>query len=151
MPNIKYYFSLLILTCLFTACKEETTQHELDFNVQRSNIVGTWYAKRTTKEIRADTVHLSFDTPTEVCFTFNADGKGSRKFSNLDISFEWYYQYDPPRVIIADDNVAMFSLRNTTVYKVKTNEIDQQVWEYDVVDSLGLADYFRHTLSFQKK
>lgn len=150
MKQLFTYINILLLILLTPACDRK---EEIDFDVKRNNIIGTWNMRRFSEEIRADTLYQAFETPVDICFSFKANGTGTRSIPNLDdpVPFEWYFQYDPARVVIADQNAVLFSLRNTIVYKVKTNESDLQVWSYEVSDSTGIADVYRHTLTFKKK
>ncbi len=90
------------------------------FDVLRNNIIGSWEVKHSVQEIRSDTVYGESVSVYDI--QFNQDGTGikSNVFGN-DVDFEWYYQYNPEKVVIVSMPSGIF-FEDTQVYDVQKNE-----------------------------
>ncbi len=131
-----------ILFFIFLSCSNQ-------FDEKRENIIGEWEITQATQEIRADTVHA--ESATSFCISFNEDGTGRREtIFQVDLDFDWLYQFNPEMVVISTDQTGSF-LNNVTFYEVLTNKIDRQIWVWEVEPTSGVADVFIHSWRMERK
>ena len=144
---MKKMFYLLISVLIMSCSKDDGD--DINYDMLRANIFGTWEVIQTTQEIRADTVYAESSRELEI--TFGDNGTGVRQsFLDTEINFDWFYQYNPEKVVIISKQEGLF-LEDTQVYMVSKNEAEKQIWEFEVEDQARIADVFKHTWRMTKK
>ena len=111
----------LFISIAFLSCSDDDSSV---FNIAKDNIVGTWDITQARQEIRGDTVST---TTQELEITFNSDGTGTQELLGLDNAFDWYYQYNPEKVII-NSAQSSFLIARAQVFTVIENSFNKQIW-----------------------
>lgn len=134
-----------ILIVLLSCSKDDT----IDFDVKRNNIIGNWEITQASQEIRADTVYA--ESSTTFSISFNDDGTGTKEtFIGTDVSFEWLYQYNPEKVVISGMQSGVV-LSDVQFYNVIKNEMNRQIWEFEIYPQTGVVDLYKHTWKMDRK
>lgn len=131
-----------LLLTLFSCSKD-------DFDEKRNNIVGEWKVTQASQEIRADTVYA--ESSFTFSISFNMDGTGTKEtFIDVDINFEWLYQYNPGKVVISGMQSGPI-IGSVQFYDVLKNEANRQIWTFDVKPPNGVVDVYRHTWKMDRQ
>ncbi|MEM9824255.1 MAG: hypothetical protein AAF985_24435, partial [Bacteroidota bacterium] len=117
---VVFLFALLIISC----GNEDNT-----FDTRRSNLIGEWNVSQEYQRKRADTVELSFNSSFPL--SIDENGLAIKEISLLQTrdTSEWFYQYDPEKVILVSINsvgVSLFS--RTQIFDVLTNTAEEHQW-----------------------
>ncbi len=142
---MKLLIKITILLFAFTSCCKDD---DIDFDEKRNNIVGEWNVTQATREIRADTVYA--ESSMELTITFNQDGTGIKETILGAVEFEWFYQFNPEQVVINSKQSGII-LSNVQFYDITKNEMDRQIWEFEVESLSGIADVYLHTWKMDRK
>ncbi len=152
MKKIYILFLLLSITAFLACNKDDNNTQTFDYEVKKNNIIGDWDVTWVIQEIRADTLYHESAFDIEV--TFNANQTGVRPSGLVDsVSFDWYYQYEPERVIevVRQSSGPILILDKPRIYRIIKNEKDKQIWEFTQESATGVADEFRHTWKMKRK
>ena len=137
---------LVFISLLIFSCSKDATE---DFDIKRSNIVGDWQITQASQEIRADTIYAESSSMFDI--SFNQDGTGIKEsFLGTDINFEWLYQYNPEMVVINGIQEGLI-LSSVQFYNVSKNEMERQIWEFEVEPQNGIVDIYKHTWKMERK
>lgn len=140
----RIFLSLIIL--LFLSCSKDDS---IDFDERRNNIVGDWEITQASQEIRADTVHA--ESSSIFSISFYKDGTGTKEtFLGSDVEFEWLYQYNPEKVVISGMQSGLV-LSDVQFYTVTKNEMNRQIWEFEIDPQNGIVDKYKHTWKMERR
>ncbi len=137
---------ITVFSFLFSSCDRDDIT---TFDENRNNIVGMWEVTQVTQEIRDGSVHLEQSTTFDIIF--NQDGTGMQPVLGTDVAIEWTYQYNPQKVVINGVKGGTISLASVQFYKVIKNEMEMQIWEFEIIPIFGIVDKYKHTWNMERK
>ncbi len=152
MKRIIPYFIVLFSFGVLSQCSEDDSQTEADN--RRNNAIGNWDATMTEQFVRNNEVIDHFERDYDI--NLNSDGTGYNQNvvpGQTNVSFEWYYQFDPERFVLIYDKIQVFVGLQFFIFEIEINEPDMQTWTMITENPIGCFDceYAKYTLTLTRE